>query len=347
MMLLLGAAIASACRGRCSRSRWSARPCSCHLCGAVPGGVHLDVGADDQPARPGPRDGRRLRDLPAVLGFVTFINNPAQQRQRAAKPASGPAALGAALDATRRAGSAAGLRGSRRIRPGRPGRADRLVALGAGLVVVVGGAAQEPDHGVVDDRGVGAGRPRAREHARRRSGSRGTMRVVAGPGPAAGLAGSDAPDALADAGRADRRLAVHGGPRAGRRLRGRGVGAVCAARRPANQYGVEGSGLWLHLQTITDRVRARGEVLGHASPRCVPGTVIVLVAVAVQAVVRDDSDKIPAALGSVPRRRCSARSPRPATCRPRCRTPSRRAASRCSPPAFPGRRAGPSPATSA
>ena len=72
-----------------------------------------------------------------------------------------------------------------------------------------------------------------------------------------------------------------------------------AVRRCAggNQYGVEGSGLWLHLQTITDRVRARGEVLGHAVAVIIPGGVIVLIAIAVQAVVRDDLDKIPAAIG--------------------------------------------------
>src|SRR4029079_14560784 len=52
-----------------------------------------------------------------------------------------------------------------------------------------------------------------------------------------------------------------------------------------------------HLMTITDRVRARGEVLGHAVAAVIPGTVIVIVAVAVQAVFRDDLDKMPAALG--------------------------------------------------
>lgn len=74
-------------------------------------------------------------------------------------------------------------------------------------------------------------------------------------------------------------------------------GAFLAGAQAGNQYGVEGSGLWLHLQTITDRVRARGEVLGHAVIAVVPGTVIVLIAIAVQAVVRDGYENIPAAVG--------------------------------------------------
>ena len=75
------------------------------------------------------------------------------------------------------------------------------------------------------------------------------------------------------------------------------LGAVFCGAQAGNQYGVEGSGLWLHLQTITDRVRARGEVLGHVLTALIPGTVVVLIAIAIQAAVRDDYDKIPAALG--------------------------------------------------
>ena len=74
-------------------------------------------------------------------------------------------------------------------------------------------------------------------------------------------------------------------------------GALLVGAQAGNQYGVEGSGLWLHLQTISDRVRARGEVYGHALAAIVPGAVILLVAVAIQAVWHDDYDKIPAALG--------------------------------------------------
>lgn len=74
-------------------------------------------------------------------------------------------------------------------------------------------------------------------------------------------------------------------------------GAILCGSQAGNQYGVEGSGLWLHLQTITDRVRARGEVLGHAVTVLIPGLVIVLVAMAILAVAFGDYSKIPAALG--------------------------------------------------
>ena len=74
-------------------------------------------------------------------------------------------------------------------------------------------------------------------------------------------------------------------------------GAILCGSQAANQYGVEGSGLWLHLQTITDRVRARGEVLGHAITVLIPGVVVVVVAIAVLAITYDDYAKIPAALG--------------------------------------------------
>jgi ABC-2 type transport system permease protein len=74
-------------------------------------------------------------------------------------------------------------------------------------------------------------------------------------------------------------------------------GAIFCGAQAGNQYGVEGSGLWLHLQTITDRVRARGEMLGHAITAVIPGIVIVLVAIAVLAIAKDDFDMIPAAVG--------------------------------------------------
>ena len=75
------------------------------------------------------------------------------------------------------------------------------------------------------------------------------------------------------------------------------LGAVLCGAQAGNMYGVEGSGLWLHLLTITDRTRARGEVLGHAIVAVVPGTVIVLIAIGVQAVVRNGYEYIPAAVG--------------------------------------------------
>ena len=75
------------------------------------------------------------------------------------------------------------------------------------------------------------------------------------------------------------------------------LGGILCGAQAGNQYGVEGSGLWLHLETITDRIRARGEVLGHAAIAVVPGIVIVLIAIVIQAVVRDGYDMIPAAIG--------------------------------------------------
>ena len=161
-------------------------------------------------------------------------------------------------------------------------------------MVVVGGAAQQPDHRAVNDGGFVACGPWTGGHAVG-VGVGGTMRVVAGRD----------------------RVLVWRDPM--RRMpwlmmtvltiiwpflvvRGHGAvfavafGALLCGAQAGNQYGVEGSGLWLHLQTITDRVRARGEVLGHAVAVLMPGIVIVLVAIGMQAVFRDDY-KIPAALG--------------------------------------------------
>ncbi|MET0967481.1 MAG: hypothetical protein ABWZ02_13855 [Nakamurella sp.] len=75
------------------------------------------------------------------------------------------------------------------------------------------------------------------------------------------------------------------------------LGAVFCGAQAGNQYGVEGSGLWLHLQTISDRMRARGEVLGHTITALLPGIVVVIIGIAIQAVVHDDWGNVPAALG--------------------------------------------------
>ena len=118
------------------------------------------------------------------------------------------------------------------------------------------------------------------------------------------------------------------------------LGALLVGTQAANAYAIEGSGLWLHLQTITDRARARGELVGHVLAALVPGVVVVVIAIAVQVVVRDAWDDAPAALGI-----CLA-----ATARHRGGgvLPVRGAAVRdaaepdvrCSRPASPGRRAG-------
>ncbi len=75
------------------------------------------------------------------------------------------------------------------------------------------------------------------------------------------------------------------------------LGALLCGAQAGNQYGMEGSGLWLHLQIVNDRVRARGEVLGHAVVALIPGVLIVVVGIAVQAVAHDDYANLPAAIG--------------------------------------------------
>lgn len=85
----------------------------------------------------------------------------------------------------------------------------------------------------------------------------------------------------------------------------RGHGSLFAVAFPAvmmglqagNQFGVEGTGLWLHMVAFADRTRARGEALGHSIFVLLPGTVIVVLAVFLQAIIRDDLRWVPAALG--------------------------------------------------
>ena len=74
-------------------------------------------------------------------------------------------------------------------------------------------------------------------------------------------------------------------------------GALMSGTQVGNQFGVDGSGMWLHLVAIGDRARARAEMLGHLWLALIPGTVLVALSVAVCAVVRGDEKWIPAALG--------------------------------------------------
>ena len=84
----------------------------------------------------------------------------------------------------------------------------------------------------------------------------------------------------------------------------RGHGSLFAVAFPAlmmglqggNQFGVEGTGVWLHMVAFADRTRARGEALGHAIFVLIPGTVIVVAAVFLQAVIRHDLRWVPAGL---------------------------------------------------
>ena len=75
------------------------------------------------------------------------------------------------------------------------------------------------------------------------------------------------------------------------------LGAMLAGAQTANHLGVEGSGIWLHLVVYADPVRARGEMLGHAAASIGPGTVILAVALAVQAAARGHAELLPAAVG--------------------------------------------------
>lgn len=73
--------------------------------------------------------------------------------------------------------------------------------------------------------------------------------------------------------------------------------AVMMGLQVGNQYGVEGTGIWLHLVAFADRTRARGETLGHAIFVLIPGTIIVVTTVFLHAVIRHDLQWVPAALG--------------------------------------------------
>lgn len=74
-------------------------------------------------------------------------------------------------------------------------------------------------------------------------------------------------------------------------------GALMTGTQVGNQFGVDGSGMWLHLVAIGDRTRARGEMLGHLVVVLIPGSVLVVAGVVLHAVIRDDVAWVPAALG--------------------------------------------------
>jgi ABC-2 type transport system permease protein len=73
--------------------------------------------------------------------------------------------------------------------------------------------------------------------------------------------------------------------------------AVMMGMQAGNQFGVEGTGVWLHMVAFADQMRARGEALGHAVFVAVPGAVIVVLAVLLQAIIRRDLPRVPGALG--------------------------------------------------
>ena len=74
--------------------------------------------------------------------------------------------------------------------------------------------------------------------------------------------------------------------------------AILASTLVADCYGMDGSGMWLHLVAFADRTRARGELLGHAVFAVVPGAVVMIAAVGMHAAIHDDWAWAPAAIGT-------------------------------------------------
>lgn len=74
-------------------------------------------------------------------------------------------------------------------------------------------------------------------------------------------------------------------------------GALMSGTQVGNQFGVDGSGMWLHLVAIGDRTRARAEMVGHLLVVLIPGSLLVVIGVFVQAVIRSDLKWVPAGLG--------------------------------------------------
>ena len=75
-------------------------------------------------------------------------------------------------------------------------------------------------------------------------------------------------------------------------------GALMSGTQVGNQFGVDGSGMWLHILAIGERSRARAEILGHLLVALVPGGCLVIVGVVAVAAVRGDLQWAPAALGA-------------------------------------------------
>ncbi|MTD16707.1 hypothetical protein GIS00_22480 [Nakamurella sp. YIM 132087] len=75
------------------------------------------------------------------------------------------------------------------------------------------------------------------------------------------------------------------------------VAAAIAGTQAGNAYGMDGSALWMHIVAFADRVRARGEMLGHSLFVLVPGAVCVAIGLVVHAWVWSDWDLLPGAIG--------------------------------------------------
>ncbi len=75
------------------------------------------------------------------------------------------------------------------------------------------------------------------------------------------------------------------------------VGGILIGTQSGNQFGVDGSGLWLHLVAIGDRAKAKAEIQGHCLTTLVPGLVLTSLGVVAAALVKGDQTWIPAGLG--------------------------------------------------
>ncbi len=70
-------------------------------------------------------------------------------------------------------------------------------------------------------------------------------------------------------------------------------GAVMSGTQVGNQFGVDGSGMWLHVVALRTRRQAAAEIVGHLLLAVIPGALLILVAVPLHAVIRGDLALVP------------------------------------------------------
>lgn len=72
---------------------------------------------------------------------------------------------------------------------------------------------------------------------------------------------------------------------------------LLAGTQAGTVYAIEGSGLWLHMVAFGDRMRARGELWGHAAATLVVGGSLLAVSILVVTIVRDGWVHLPGVVG--------------------------------------------------
>ncbi|AZI57841.1 hypothetical protein EH165_06440 [Nakamurella antarctica] len=75
------------------------------------------------------------------------------------------------------------------------------------------------------------------------------------------------------------------------------LGGWMTGTQAANQLGVDGSGLWLHIVATGSRAKAKAELMGHALTSLIPGLILGGLAVLMWALIRGDTAWLPAGLG--------------------------------------------------